>query len=60
MCFSPFILLCVILWDFFLNNYLVKYLDILFIYFFLKIDLIWWDEFSYNFKYIFINEICFI
>ena len=23
-------------------------------------DLIWWDEFSYNFKYIFINEIGFI
>ena len=28
--------------------------------FFLKIDLIWWDKFSCNFKYIFINEIDFI
>ena len=28
--------------------------------FFLKIDLIRWDKFSYNFKYIFINEIGFI
>ena len=28
--------------------------------FFLKIDLIWWDKFSWNFKYIFINEIGFI
>ena len=28
--------------------------------FFLKIDLIWWDKFSCNFKYIFINEIGFI
>ena len=27
---------------------------------FLKIDLIWWDKFSRNFKYIFINEIGFI
>ena len=27
---------------------------------FLKIDLIWWDKFSCNFKYIFINEIGFI
>ena len=30
------------------------------IFFFLKIDLFWWDKFSYNFKYIFINEIGFI
>ena len=28
--------------------------------FFLKIDLICWDKFSCNFKYIFINEIDFI
>ena len=28
--------------------------------FFLKIDLIWCDKFSCNFKYIFINEIGFI
>ena len=28
--------------------------------FFLKIDLILWDKFSCNFKYIFINEIGFI
>ena len=28
--------------------------------FFLKIDLIWWDKFSCNLKYIFINEIGFI
>ena len=28
--------------------------------FFLKIDLIWWDKFICNFKYIFIYEICFI
>ena len=27
---------------------------------FSKIDLIWWDKFSCNFKYIFINEIIFI
>ena len=44
---------------FFFNDYLVKHLDILFN-FFLKIDLIWWDKFSCNFKYIFINEIGFI
>ena len=62
MWFSAFILLCVILWDFyflffiFFYDCLVKHLDILFN-FFLKIDLIWWDEFSYSFKYIFINEI---
>ena len=29
-------------------------------FFFLKIDLIWWDKFSCNLKYIFINEIGFI
>ena len=51
MWFFTFILLCVI-WE-------IIHLDILFN-FFLKIDLIWWDEFSYNFKYIFINEIGFI
>ena len=34
-------------------------MDILFT-FFLKIDLILWDKFSCNFKYIFINEIGFI
>ena len=34
-------------------------MDILFN-FFLKIDLILWDKFSCNFKYIFINEISFI
>ena len=28
--------------------------------FFLKIELIWWDKFSCNFKYIFIIEIGFI
>ena len=46
---------------FFFGDCLVKHLDILFkIFFFLKIDLIWWDKFSFNFKYIFINEIGFI
>ena len=60
MWFFAFILLCVIQWDFFfLGDCLVKHLDILFN-FFLKIDLIWWDKFSCNFKYIFINEIGFI
>ena len=34
-------------------------MDILFN-FFIKIDLILWDKFSCNFKYIFINEISFI
>ena len=57
MWFFAFILLCVILWDFFFCD--CHYLDILFN-FFLKIDLIWWDKFSCNFKYIFINEIGFI
>ena len=38
---------------------LVKHLDIFSI-FFLKIDLIFWDKFNCNFKYIFINEIGFI
>ena len=41
-------------------DYFIKRLDILFNFFFLKIDLFWWDKFSYNFKYIFINEIGFI
>ena len=41
-------------------DYFIKHLDILFNFFFLKIDLFWWDKFSYNFKYIFINEIGFI
>ena len=60
MWFSAFILSCVILWEFiFFNDCLVKHLDILFN-FFLKIDLIWWDKFSCNFKYIFINKIGFI
>ena len=44
---------------FFFGDFHVKHLDILFN-FFLKIDLIWWDKFSCNFKYIFINEIGFI
>ena len=39
---------------------LVEHVDILFNFFLLKIDLIWWDKFSCNFKYIFINEIGFI
>ena len=38
---------------------LVKYLDNI-IQLLLKIILIWWDKFSCNFKYIFINEIGFI
>ena len=65
MWFSAYILLCVILWVFlkkiliFFYDCLVKCLDILFN-FFKKIDLIWWDKFSCNFKYIFINEIGFI
>ena len=41
-------------------DYFIKRLDILFNFFFIKIDLFWWDKFSYNFKYIFINEIGFI
>ena len=44
---------------FFVGDCLVKHLDILFN-FFLKIDLILWDRFSCNFKYISINEIDFI
>ena len=65
MWFSAFILLWVILWDLKkkkkknIYDCLVKHLDILFN-FFLKIDLIWWDIFSCNFKYIFIDEIGFI
>ena len=61
MWFFAFILLCVILWDFFF--FLVIVLLNTWIYysiFFLKIDLIWWDKFSCNFMYIFINEIGFI
>ena len=42
----------------FFNDCLDKHLDI--IQFFLKIDLVWWDKFSCNFKDIFINEIGFI
>ena len=58
MWFFAFILLSVILWVFFFffGDCHVKHLDILFI-FFVKIDLIWWDKFCCNFKYIFINEI---
>ena len=50
-----------ILWDllFLLWYCLVKLLDNI-IQFLLKIILIWWDKFIYNFKYIFINEIGFI
>ena len=62
MWFSVFILLCVILRDFYFFYFFIFYdwhLDILFIFFLLKIDLIWWDKFSCNFKYIFINEIDF-
>ena len=44
---------------FFFGDYIVKRLDILFKKKFLKIELIWWDKFSCNFKYIFINEIGF-
>ena len=55
MWFFAFILLCVILWVFFFFC-LVKHLDNI-IPFLLKINLIWWDKFSCNFKYIFINEI---
>ena len=58
MWFSAFILLCVILWDFFVIILLNAW--IYYSIFFLKIDLIWWDKFSCNFKYIFINEIGFI
>ena len=59
MWFSAFILLCVILRDFYFFIFYDWHLDILFIFFLLKIDLIWWDKFSCNFKYIFINEIGF-
>ena len=41
---------------FFYIDCFVKHLNILFN-FFIKIDLISWDKFSCNFKYIFINEI---
>ena len=52
--------MCYILRDFFFLIFYDWHLDILFIFFLLKIDLIWWDKFSCNFKYIFINEIGFI
>ena len=54
MCYTMrfFFFFCVIV----LLNTLIYYS----IFFFLKIDLIWWDKFNYNFKYIFINEIGFI
>ena len=51
MWFSVFILLRVMLWDF------LFFIYIFFIQFFSKN---WWDKFSCNFKYIFINEIDFI
>ena len=59
MWFFAFILLCVILRDF---NYFFIVLLNTWIYYsvFSKIDLIWWDKFSCNFKYIFINEMSFI
>ena len=41
-----------ILLDYIALGYIIQF-------FFLKIDLIWWDKFSCNFKYIFINEIGF-
>ena len=41
-----------ILLDYITLGYIIQF-------FFLKIDLIWWDKFSCNFKYIFINEIGF-
>ena len=44
---------------FFFYDFLFKKFNIL-LNFFLKIDLILWDTFSCNFKYIFINEISFI
>ena len=60
MWFSAFILLCVIIWDFFF--FVIVLLNTWIYYSILKkkIDLIWWDKFSCNFKYIFINEINFI
>ena len=60
MWFSAFILLCVILWDFFFFLMIVLLNTWIYYSIFSKIDLIWWDNFSYNFKYIFINEIGFI
>ena len=54
MCYTMILLLLLL---FFFYDYLVKLLDILFN-FFLKLNL--FDEFSCNFKYIFINEIGFI
>ena len=52
--YEIFIYLCFFLMIVFINTWI--YYSI----FFLKIDLIWWDKFSCNFKYIFINEIGFI
>ena len=60
MWFSAFILLCVILWVFFFFYMIVLLNTWIYYSIFSKIDLIWWDNFSYNFKYIFINEIGFI
>ena len=59
MWFFAFILLCVIRRDF---NYFFIVLLNTWIYYsiFSKIELIWWDKFSCNFKYIFINEMSFI
>ena len=48
-----FIIIIIFLW---LSCQTLRYI----IQFFLKIDLILWDKFSCNFKYIFINEIGFI
>ena len=59
MWFFVFFLLCVYYEVFSFFDCLVKTLEYI-IQFFLKIELIWWDKFSYNFKYIFINEIGFI
>ena len=58
MWFSAFILLYVILWDSFVIILLNAW--IYYLIFFVKIDSIWCDKFSCNFKYIFINEIGFI
>ena len=41
----------------FTKNFLNDFYTLIYL---LKIDLIWWDKFSCNFKYIFINEIGFI
>ena len=52
-------IIIIIIIIFFFCDCLIKHLDILFN-FFLKIDLILYDKFSCNFKYIFINEIGFL